>query len=580
LSVQTATYGLLVVLLTALSSRIGRMPLPPVAAPEHSDETPLRAALGSELNLPLQSRAGCRWGLHHRISLALGLAALAVVALGLRVYGLGHLPGVNGDEAWYGNLALDCWNGKPRLLTPSRIPVNPFFAVPSFLLHGVFPPSVALLRVPALLSGLAALLLNAVLMRRFFGRTEAVISTTLLAVLPIMIAYSRFGWDTAQMPLATVLVMISSVHALRSPSDRSTRFAWLALFAGLIVHPTCLFLTPLTLLATLESLQKEMPSLLRSVLSLLAKQSIIVVASVAVLLVTTLRFDWRHGRLMPSETTANIATFLQLFADLFSGRTVVEYLSGAPVSMFIWNLWRLAVLVVIVGGLRHLLQSKDPEDQWLGKGLILGLLAFFVAAGNRGLEPGYERYGMILIVPIVCVWSKWLATLFRQVRPEFTVLTLIVPTVLLLQSYATSVDHIRNTGGTASIPARTGHEDTRTQAADLLKQHIGSRAAVVLTSNFHCSQPLQYLLTDQTRIQVMQVRGQDELQSTLQNWRESDLWIVDFTQDDQGSDTSLLSAVRGLPHEAFSVCDYAGNEVLSILHLTPAMSLTQTDSRD
>jgi hypothetical protein len=553
------------------------MPLPPVVEPLHSHGLPVRPVFSRALNPPVQSCSGGRWSLHFRLSLALGLTAIVLVAIGLRVYGLGHLPGVNGDEAWYGNLAWDCWNGKPRLLTPSRIPVNPFFAVPSFLLHGVFPPSVALLRVPALLSGLAALLLNAVLMRRFYGWSEAVISTTLLAVLPIMIAYSRFGWDTAQMPLATVLVLMSAARAQRDPSDRSTRLAWLALFAGLIVHPTCLFLLPLTLLATLEFLQKDVPSLLRPILTTVAKRSMIVVASVAVLLLTLLRFDWRHGRLLPSETTANIATFLQLFADLFSGRTVVEYLSGARVSAWIWNLWRLAVLMLTVGGLRHLLRSQDREDQWLGKGLILGLLAFFVAAGNRGLQPGYERYGMILIVPIAYVWSKWLATLFRQVRPNFTVLALVVPAALLMQTYATSVVHIRNTGGTASMPARTGHEDTRAQAADLLKQHIGSRAAVVLSSSFHCSQPLRYLLADQTKINVMQIRGQDELQSTLQSCRDSDLWIVDFTHDEKGHDTSLLTAVQALSHEAFSVRDYAGSEVLSILHLTPAMSLTQTN---
>ena len=552
----------------------------PVTLPEHSDELPLRAALGSAIDPQVQSRSSCGGKWHFRIGLVLGLTAIAVVAVALRVYGLGHLPGVNGDEAWYGNLALDCWNGKPRLLTPSRIPVNPFFAVPSFLLHGVFPPSVALLRVPALLSGLAALLLNAVLMRRFFGWTEAVISTTLLAVLPIMIAYSRFGWDTAQMPLATVLVLISAVHALRSPSDRNMRLAWLALFAGLIVHPTCLFLMPLTLFATLETLQKDLPSRLRWLLTVLPSRSTMVCAGVLVLLLTMLRFDWRHGRLIPSESTANIAMFLQLFADLFSGRTVVEYLSGAPVSASIWNLWRIVVLLLTVVGLHQLLRSKDQEDQRMGNGLILGLLAFFVAAGNRGLEPGYERYGMILIVPVVYAWSKWLATLMRHAQPTFTVMTLLVPALLLMQSYFTGVDYLQTTGGTASLPARTGHKDTRAQAAELLKQHIGRRPTVVLTSNFHCCQPLRYLLAGQPQIQVQQIREQDELQSTLQDDRDSDLWIVDFTQDEQGRATSLLTAVQTLPHEAFSVCDYAGNEVLTILHLTPAMSLTQTNPRD
>src|SRR5262245_43747402 len=96
-------------------------------------------------------------GLHHRKRLFLwnGLALVAV-SVALRVWLLGRLPGVNGDEAWMGVQAQRWLRGSIAWRTPTGNLINPFFFVPEVVLHALFRPSFTLLRVPAVISGLLA----------------------------------------------------------------------------------------------------------------------------------------------------------------------------------------------------------------------------------------------------------------------------------------------------------------------------------------------------------------------------------------------------------------------------------------
>ena len=177
-------------------------------------------------------------------------SVLVVVLLGLvltgavvaRVWHLGSLPGINGDEAWYGVQAMRFLNGQPvSWFTPSGLPVNPFFTGLELPFLLIFEPRFWILRAPALISGLLAVLLADVLGRRAVGRTSARIAALILAVLPIAIGYSRFGWDASQTPLFGVLAVTAAL------SGHTWGMA-LAFGAGLLVHPTNAFLFPALLL--------------------------------------------------------------------------------------------------------------------------------------------------------------------------------------------------------------------------------------------------------------------------------------------------------------------------------------------
>ena len=151
--------------------------------------------------------------------LLLNTLGLLSVATWLRCHALGNVPGVNGDEAWYGVRAWWLLHGGPYggWHTPTGNPLNPLFVGPLALLHLWLPPSIALLRSVAVAGGLAALAINWLLCRWVFDRRTAAISTLLLAVLPINIAYSRFAWDASQSLAATLPVVYLALAAVRFP---------------------------------------------------------------------------------------------------------------------------------------------------------------------------------------------------------------------------------------------------------------------------------------------------------------------------------------------------------------------------
>src|SRR5688500_10239541 len=137
--------------------------------------------------------------------ITINMVGLLSVAVGMRIWQLDHVPGINGDEAWYGIQAMRLLNGEAvAWQTPTNNVLNPLFFVPLTALHMIASPSAALLRWPSALSGILALVLNYVLCRRTFDRPTALVTTVLLAVLPVNIAYSRFGWDTSQTLLTTL----------------------------------------------------------------------------------------------------------------------------------------------------------------------------------------------------------------------------------------------------------------------------------------------------------------------------------------------------------------------------------------
>src|SRR4029077_11190503 len=89
------------------------------------------------------------------------------------------------------------------------------------------------------LCGLAAIGFGAWAARRIAGRTAAMIFAVVTASLPITIAYSRLAWDPCEVPLATMITLYLAWQG-----------RWLAAGAALLascwIHPTCIFLAPMT----------------------------------------------------------------------------------------------------------------------------------------------------------------------------------------------------------------------------------------------------------------------------------------------------------------------------------------------
>ena len=166
------------------------------------------------------------------------MRGILAVALAFRLYALGRLPGVNGDEAWYGVLAERVGRGNPYgWRTPSGNPPAPFQLGLLTLLVRLAPPSFALLRLPAVIASIAQAVLTFFVARRHLGRGAALVALLLTAALPVEIVYARFGWD----PSHTGLVAVVACHFALAG-----RLPALALVGALAVwvHPTNVFLAP------------------------------------------------------------------------------------------------------------------------------------------------------------------------------------------------------------------------------------------------------------------------------------------------------------------------------------------------
>src|SRR5262245_46473531 len=131
-----------------------------------------------------------------RFMLPLGLALVAVSFL-YRVLWLNRLPGINGDEAWYGVQVQRFMHGEPWSgRTPTGLPINPLLFLTEWLLLSIFKPSFWILRLPIVIWSAVGLVLTYVLYRWVYGdRRGALCVACLTACLPAHLAYSRFCWD-------------------------------------------------------------------------------------------------------------------------------------------------------------------------------------------------------------------------------------------------------------------------------------------------------------------------------------------------------------------------------------------------
>ena len=93
------------------------------------------------------SRPAAALWISEKILLVAAIFALLALAIFFRLWKLGTIPGVNGDEAWLGWKAFEfARSGKLDWATNSGNLTSPFYILPLAALHKIFSQSVELLR--------------------------------------------------------------------------------------------------------------------------------------------------------------------------------------------------------------------------------------------------------------------------------------------------------------------------------------------------------------------------------------------------------------------------------------------------
>lgn len=569
-------------------------------------------------------RAVARHGVAGRIwrcAVWLNVAALIAFGVMLRCRDLGNIPGINGDEAWYGVQAELLLHGEsPAWRTPSGNLLNPLFFIPQVALNAIFGPAFVVLRATAVGGGLLALAVNFWLCRRVFGRRIAIISTTLLAVLPIDIVYSRLAWDASQSLLVTLPCVYLPLWA--SIDERRKRRYGIASIAAMllavVVHPTNLFVAPIVVVCLAYAWRGELRRIAAKMVAAKTgawqpdrRRVFRVVGLVATIGTIALligeQFDWPMARLGPVARRAvnpqQYAEFLGNFGRLFSGATVYEYLSGAiapaglaPAPGAGFNSERAAydlaawlIGAIVVWLFIAISRRSSAGLSALGIGFAASLFAFFLVAGPGALAPNFERYALWTVAPMAILASvaigSWTLPNGREhpgtARFLSTAVALSVGWAMLCGAEANLFDFIQQTGGRSHRTFRTGPVEPKQAALEwILSRQEPSRAVRIETSEWWIYWPIRYLSLDERLLRGgapidVELLGNAKCASSHSSLRAAvdqtgleESWRVEFS-DSAASDTVRREAsADGVPLRETKIDDFAERPVLSIFAIS------------
>ncbi|NIL97352.1 MAG: hypothetical protein GTO53_07120 [Planctomycetales bacterium] len=440
------------------------------------------------------------------------LVVLLAVAVFFRLWRLDHVPGVNGDEAWMGVQALRWLDGQGiTWRTPTGNPINTFHFLPQALLHAVAPPSITLLRTPVLVSGLLALIVNYLMCRQAFDRSLAALSTLLLALLPVNIAYSRFAWDASQSVLFTLPVIYASLLALRQPQRR---IRWLLLAAlcqsaAILVHPTNVFVAPLPVLAAGIVFRRPLAASLSAARTEWRCRLIWLTGGLVLVAGLFWWGPWIQLAARRLISPAHYGAFVGNYLDLFSGTTVFRFLTGAQHATGLYRLAAGGVFVFAAWGLwRQGWACIQRRLLLIGGGVSTG--AFFLFAGPQAAAAGNERYAICLIAPGALLLSLGLHWWCRQRALVGIGVCLAAGWLLLASFYIHYFRFVQETGGKAQQTFRTARIEPKRAVARYLQTAAQDPPGLIaVTTEWWNYWPLAYFTFGDGAIRVVATAGGD-----------------------------------------------------------------------
>ncbi len=453
------------------------------------------------------------------------IVLIGVLLLGslARLVWIDRLPGIDGDEAWYGvNVQVFRDGAVPFWKTGVGNSLNPFHSLPLLGLSYVMTAPGPLLRAPEVIWGILAMAIAYPLFAGAAGRGTALLVAVLLALSPTAIAYSRFGWDPSGTPLACLL-------ALGFACRWQPIAAAISCVVAVMIHPTNIFIVPIALSAFAPAIWNWCLALTKPTRRRLAFGSAALAALAAPIALWVL--DTLATR--PNTTIPSVEIVLQrAFTPgawaatatgalrMFSGTTTITDMAG-PLPALAQTALDVAAFVALVLPVLLALRSRTARPvadggepplsgrmAWLTGGFLASLAAFHIVGGPTALMPGRERYGLVFLVPeiVLCataidaLWSSR-ATLSRAAFAiavvSFAALTVCGYFVPLLTR-----------GGDARPGLRTAVVEPKVAAFEFLKADAGSAEVIqVIADDWYLYWPMRYLAGGDKRFHVELTEG-------------------------------------------------------------------------
>jgi len=442
------------------------------------------------------------------------VGAVLLAAIWFRLWDLGRLPGINGDEAWYGVQAQRLIAGSGgELRTPTGNVPGLFHLGSLAALHTVFSPSGFLLRLPTLLSSLVAMVLVYVTAKRFFGRSEAIAALVLMACLPVNIAYARTGWDPSHAPM---FVLGAAYAAL----DRRRLLAALLFALALANHPAALFTAPFLVLALLGS-ERAVGTWRPAVLRSLVFAGLLLLA---ILLSLTLSPNSTHY-VVPAKMMSRLfdpdqwLAFGIGFVRLLSGQAIYESIAGGGFGAALRTVDMLTaalLLALVAAGSFAAIRRRN----WLAGGVLLGwaasLFSLFLIAGGWALEPGMERFAFPLVSLTILAIAVAIGLVVRSVRPIVPAASLgLLCAALLLGFRQHYFVPLERGASRPSAGQWVGYPNLNGAALARIEAIAGPGRSIIVVEDWWIRWPLAYATTDSR----FEVRDSSEA-------REGNYWVA------------------------------------------------------
>lgn len=510
---------------------------------------------------------------------------VVMIGVAFRFLWLETIPGINGDEAWMGWKVARVWAGEGMdWYAYSGNFSNPFFLIPLLLTHGFVEPGGFALRIVAAVSGVLLLALNFVAARRIIGFSFACASTLLLAVLPMNIAHSRFGWEPSQIPLFSLFYLVSALFL--SDSQRNpwlwTAVAGFLAYIGFLVHPTMIFLLPIVGLGFLSRWLLPESSFLRFLTWLFLG---ILGTAILGILAWYKSPPWIQPeitrRVVEWAWMADDWNFTLAWGRLFNGLNTFAFLSGSWLEAIqvlhsssctpeiFWIDWVTLGLFAAAGAVLlfsflaktkflFLLDAKLSPIEFrtgliLGFGFFLPTLLFWVMNGSGKVAVYFDRYGLWALLPgawFLCwaygIFRKWLKK--KSPMPLFQIADvcgIILAGLLLSGFWFWYFLPFLQSGGEAHISSRTAMgSEPKLAAGDFLKKKWNDfpeqEKTLLVSSDWFAFWPVLYRMQGNRREAVAHLRVLNDPQGLP-------ILPDDFSSQIAGNRLFLVEYANGMP---------------------------------
>ncbi len=490
-----------------------------------------------------------------------------IIGISFRGLWLENIPGINGDEAWYG---LQLRASDPIAWhTPTGNILNPFHMIPLALFQWIFPDGFLALRLPALLSQLTFILAGWILLRKTVGATPALIFAIVSAGTPHLIAYSRFGWDTSHSALATMLIIYFTL-------EQKWKLMLLTQCFALIIHPSNIFIVPIWII---YSLWKVYPSGDKNIKYFWVALGMLMIISLllATILMTNQNFNfiiiekyqW-FTRVLDLRVLKDLAI---KFGELMSGITIYGYIVG-PVSESTRNIhlsiFYFVIIPIITYGCLILAIKKDYLPIVFSTGIIAAIFCLYWVSGEPPYRFGYERYRQFLFAPFLVVFSYCLGNIPSLKKHSINIyIAIIISCAGLLSFWNNYFTPFFQTGGNSFLTFRTALIEPKKQVFEIMleKGLLSSKNPIMVTEDWWLTMPLKYLSSKYPAVKVVGSYevGNDNLY--VQNILEKNGFVVGFIH---GIFDELLQKQR-FPFnvERIIIRDYSERPLIIIYHKLP-----------